>query len=450
MRPMTFLFILVPFCLLVLGSCSKTDDPASILDVTLSVPADECDGPLSWRPMVSGTDEWLWGVWGVREGTVHTVGNGGVALFLGGPSWAPRTTGTTNILCDVWVDDMDEGFAVGMAGTILRHENDKWSLMESGTTEDLFGVFGEFAVGANGTILRYDGASWQKMESGTDVGLFGVWGSPSGNVYAVGVGGTILSYDGNAWAFQTSNAVENLSGVYGFSDTLIYAAGDFGTLYRYDGSEWMSVPTGTSENLYDVWGIANNDIFVVGATGTILHFDGNAWTPMTSGTSKGLFSVWGDSECNAFAVGMDGTILRYGPAGDGGHGCDDGKARALTMKYTGDDCDATNHDQDPGDVACSGDPMNAPVVRIVVSDRADPDAANAKVWFDGMVALGAEFAIDATNAGETQLRSNAHVRISDTEGVVLQTIKFHVSCSQPLNVGDQFGSLLLTGFTPDN
>ncbi len=94
--------------------------------------------------------------------------------------------------------------------------------------------------------------------------------------------------------------------------------------------------------------------------------------------------------------------------------------------------------------------MDAPVVRIVVSDKSDPDANNAKVWFDGMVALGAEFDIDATNAGEERLRANAHATIFDPEGAVLQTIKFHVSCSQPLNVGDQFGSLLLTGFTPDN
>jgi hypothetical protein len=33
-------------------------------------------------------------------------------------------------------------------------------------------------------------------------------------------------------------------------------------------------------------------------------------------------------------------------------------------------------------------------------------------------------------------------------GVTLQSLRFHTSCSQPLLVGDQFGSVIVTGFFP--
>jgi hypothetical protein len=35
----------------------------------------------------------------------------------------------------------------------------------------------------------------------------------------------------------------------------------------------------------------------------------------------------------------------------------------------------------------------------------------------------------------------------DTDGTILQSVMFHASCSQPLNEGDQFGSLLMEGMT---
>jgi hypothetical protein len=35
-------------------------------------------------------------------------------------------------------------------------------------------------------------------------------------------------------------------------------------------------------------------------------------------------------------------------------------------------------------------------------------------------------------------------------GPLLQSLTIHTSCSQPLNIGDQFGSMVLTGFTSDD
>ena len=131
--------------------------------------------------------------------------------------------------------------------------------------------------------------------------------------------------------------------------------------------------------------------------------------------------------------------------------CKDGeKPRALIMQYTGESCAASNHHQDPGEVSCEGDPEFASPVHIRATNRKNPDDPNAKILFDGEVDLNQNFDIDATNAGETKLKANTHVFIYATDSTLLQTIKFHTSCSQPLVKGDQFGSLKLVGFIPES
>lgn len=130
--------------------------------------------------------------------------------------------------------------------------------------------------------------------------------------------------------------------------------------------------------------------------------------------------------------------------------CDGGKLRALAMEYTGDGCDATSHDQNTDKVSCSGDPMDEMMVRIVAADKKRLSDPKAKVWFDDVVELNDEFEIDAANAGEDGLKSTTYVTVFNMNGDVLQTVSFHTSCSQPLRLGDQFGSLSLTGSTPKN
>jgi hypothetical protein len=125
--------------------------------------------------------------------------------------------------------------------------------------------------------------------------------------------------------------------------------------------------------------------------------------------------------------------------------CKDGfKPQLLAMQYTGEDCTASNNDQDPKKTQCEGDPGSDPNVFIRASDKEDPDDSKANVWFEGMVDLNDTFDIDAANAGEETLKSNTWALIYNSEGGrLLQKINFHTSCSQPLAVGDQFGSLVL-------
>lgn len=123
--------------------------------------------------------------------------------------------------------------------------------------------------------------------------------------------------------------------------------------------------------------------------------------------------------------------------------CPDGRPQVMTLRSTGEDGSATNHHRDPTKVSCEGDPMFAPEVFITASDKADPNAANAKIWFQGLVALGETFHINAANEGLTRLSSETWVHIDGLDGSRLQVVRFHTSCSQPLFHGDQFGSLRL-------
>jgi hypothetical protein len=140
------------------------------------------------------------------------------------------------------------------------------------------------------------------------------------------------------------------------------------------------------------------------------------------------------------------VLAPLGSAADGGQDCcADGKPRALTFLYTGDGCDATVHMQDPGKVNCAGDPNDAAQVQILGTNDEDPNAGGAQVWFNGIVNLGETFELDAANEGETRLENATFIHIFDLGGVLLQSVEFHTSCSQPLNEGNQFGASLLVG-----
>jgi hypothetical protein len=123
--------------------------------------------------------------------------------------------------------------------------------------------------------------------------------------------------------------------------------------------------------------------------------------------------------------------------------CEDGGLRVLTLRYTGEDCMATDHEQDPSKVFCDGDPAGEDDVFIRASDKEDPNDSSAKVWFEGPVALNGMFELNALSAGENKLKADTWVHVSDSNGALLQVVKFHTSCSQPIFLGNQFGSLVV-------
>jgi len=121
----------------------------------------------------------------------------------------------------------------------------------------------------------------------------------------------------------------------------------------------------------------------------------------------------------------------------------DGKVVRMTLEYTGLGCDASSHSQAEDKVICTGDPYGAEPVDIVVSDK-----KGKKIWATAAdVSVGDMIVVDAANGGDTDLDAETIVEIFDANSNVIHDVIFHTSCSQPLNLGDQFGSMLLLSLT---
>jgi hypothetical protein len=155
-----------------------------------------------------------------------------------------------------------------------------------------------------------------------------------------------------------------------------------------------------------------------------------------------------ETECEQIPV-MNGDIVElrcFDPADQtSGDICDFdlGKPVNITLTYTGEGCDATVTAQDPGKFNCDGDPQNAQAVYITITDDEDPDAHDARLFFEGDVMLGDSFVAMSENAGETKFRSKTfgYVCADASRTTLLQSIEFHTSCSQPIRIGDQYGSM---------
>jgi len=128
----------------------------------------------------------------------------------------------------------------------------------------------------------------------------------------------------------------------------------------------------------------------------------------------------------------------------GGNQCYKGnKIKSMILEYTGDGCGASSHSQKADKVKCDGDPSAAEPVDISATDK-----KLKKNWgsaFD--IPIGGHILVDAANEGKNNLDAETKVIITNPVGDVIQEVSFHTSCSQPLAVGDQFGSMLLTSLT---
>jgi hypothetical protein len=126
--------------------------------------------------------------------------------------------------------------------------------------------------------------------------------------------------------------------------------------------------------------------------------------------------------------------------------CADGKPTALVFEYTGEGC-VDGNDQAADKWSCSGDPFFAEPIQVVMMKDADKIAVAIRkdVDGDGQIDVGDTFEIRRTDGREFAADTLFNIV---QNGNVLQALKFHTSCSQPLNVGDQFGSVILRQFIP--
>jgi len=120
----------------------------------------------------------------------------------------------------------------------------------------------------------------------------------------------------------------------------------------------------------------------------------------------------------------------------------EGRVEALSLRYLGGDCSATTNPQE-GKALCNGDADGTEPVRI----RCFKDAS--QVWLDtgdpASVWLGDVVEASAANAGQSTFGSDTFCEIYDEFGNWVQDLKFHTSCSKPLNLGDRFGALEIFG-----
>ncbi|MDH3315843.1 MAG: hypothetical protein OER43_08775 [Gammaproteobacteria bacterium] len=122
--------------------------------------------------------------------------------------------------------------------------------------------------------------------------------------------------------------------------------------------------------------------------------------------------------------------------------CADGKPTALVFEYTGQSCGASNNNQG-GKTDCSGDPAGASPVRVVMTK----DANEITVTPNGET-LGIGGLVTISDNDGNKFASEIKFDV-EQGGSVLQSLAVHTSCSAPLNVGDQFGSLILREFVPE-
>ena len=264
---------------------------------------------------------------------IYAVGSNGIVRYWDGNQWTTISSGTNQNLYGVWgIEDTGKHlFVVGGNGLIKKYDGSQWYLHSAGTQETLNAVWGTapddvFAVGNNGAICHYDGNSWsvmsvptlqydcnncdmqikwQNARSSDQCALFAVWGRSSQDVYAVGNAGVILHYDGTQWSQMTSNTNYSLYGIWG-TGQVIYAVGRNGTLLRYLNT-WQSIPSRTSYSLFGIGGLNQDNVLASGNYGTLVNHNGSQPALLRANSLAILFNVKGHNGI-FYAVGTNGII----------------------------------------------------------------------------------------------------------------------------------------------
>jgi hypothetical protein len=119
---------------------------------------------------------------------------------------------------------------------------------------------------------------------------------------------------------------------------------------------------------------------------------------------------------------------------------------AISFRYTGNGCADSSNTQAADKWSCTPGPGNpAGPVRILVSK---PDGTNVSLdtGLPPSVEVGEVVTAMAANAGRADFDSDSRVRITDANGLLVEDVRLHTSCSQPLLTGDRYGSLEVVGY----
>lgn len=128
------------------------------------------------------------------------------------------------------------------------------------------------------------------------------------------------------------------------------------------------------------------------------------------------------------------------PGDPAGTPCD-AKLVDMVLEYNGQDCQNPLPNPQNGEAQCTGDATGATNIGVVYTGN-HPNRQTISPASN--INDGDRIRVSAT--WWSGLFPNQEYKIIDSGGV-LQTIDFHVSCSQPLALGDEFGSFKLVEFT---
>jgi hypothetical protein len=133
-----------------------------------------------------------------------------------------------------------------------------------------------------------------------------------------------------------------------------------------------------------------------------------------------------------------------------------GKIKNLELRYTGGDCSQSLNTQATTKTSCvDATAPSANPVRVILSDGKLPPP-NSSVYLDqNMVSGGDILSVDASlipscsYSGTLKSVTGYWIKDAVTDELI-QDGFFHTSCSQPLNLGDQFGALQVFGLDSTN
>jgi len=122
----------------------------------------------------------------------------------------------------------------------------------------------------------------------------------------------------------------------------------------------------------------------------------------------------------------------------------DAKLIDMVLEYNGQDCQDPLGNPQNGEASCDGDATGASDVSLIYTGKF---GWRQTVSPSSGINDGDRIRVTATF--RNGLFPNQSFKIVDSGGV-RQTVDFHISCSQPLALGDEFGSLELVEFTTKN
>ena len=110
----------------------------------------------------------LFGVWGTSGDNIYICGSHGTILNFDGTDWKPMESGTEEYLLSIWGASSEDIYAVGDNAAMLHYDGKKWSPIEPPKDEYYTKVKGlgpdqVYVAGENGTVIKYNGKEWSDM-----------------------------------------------------------------------------------------------------------------------------------------------------------------------------------------------------------------------------------------------------------------------------------------------